>query len=225
MKIKIILLASITALAASSSAIAADAIQYQEPLPTLNAPSFTWSGAYVGGQIGYGWGKSHYTSLLNEENLKPNGFLGGIYGGYNFALDNNIVLGADIDFTYNDLKKHYSGQSEKLETELQWSGAARIRAGYAVDRFLPYISGGVAFGQVRNKYSITALNNTYTDKETVTGWTIGAGFDYAATDNVIVRFEYRYTDFGRKNYNFGGSDTVPNKFKTSDIRLGVAYKF
>lgn len=225
MKIKTILLASTITFLGFSAANAADAIQYQEPTPAIAAPSFTWNGAYIGGQIGYGWGKSHYTSLLNSGELKPNGFLGGIYAGYNFALENNFVLGADIDVTYNDLKKHNANQSEEFETELRWSGAARVRAGYAVDRFLPYIAGGVAFGQVQNKYSITGINRTYSDKETVTGWTLGAGVDYAVTDNVIVRFEYRYTDFGRKDFDFGGSDGVPNKFKTNDIRLGVAYKF
>lgn len=225
MKIKTILFASILASAGISVANAADAIQYQEPAPAIVASSFTWNGAYIGGQIGYGWGKSHFTSLLNSGGLKPNGFLGGIYAGYNFALENNVVLGADIDVTYNDLTKRHANPSEEFETELQWSGAARVRAGYAVGRFLPYIAGGVAFGQVQNKYSITALNSTYSDKETVTGWTIGAGVDYAATDNVIVRLEYRYTDFGRKDFDFGGTAGVPNKFKTNDIRLGVAYKF
>lgn len=104
MKIKTILLASTITFLGFSAANAADAIQYQEPTPAIAAPSFTWNGAYIGGQIGYGWGKSHYTSLLNSGELKPNGFLGGIYAGYNFALENNFVLGADIDVTYNDLK-------------------------------------------------------------------------------------------------------------------------
>ena len=61
-----------------------------------------------------------------------------------------------------------------------------------------------------------------------TGWTAGAGVDYAATDNVIVRLEYRYTDYGRKDFtaDLDGLELgASNKFKTNEIRLGVAYKF
>ncbi|WP_404989697.1 outer membrane protein [Brucella pseudogrignonensis] len=59
-----------------------------------------------------------------------------------------------------------------------------------------------SFRSVLNIYSITTLNRTFSDKETVTGWTIGAGVNYAVTDNVIVHFEYRYTDFYRKDFDF-----------------------
>ena len=225
MKIKFILLASAVAFSGISAANAADAIQYQEPAPTIAAPSFSWTGGYAGGQIGYGWGKSDYTYLFNDGELKPNGFLGGVYAGYNFALENNVVLGVDADVTYNNLKKDHSTLTADYETKLLWSGAVRARAGYAVDRFLPYLAGGIAFGQVKNSYGLPAINTIFSDKETLTGWTIGAGVDYAATDNLILRFEYRYTDYGSKDFDFGGTEGVSYKLKTNDIRVGIAYKF
>lgn len=225
MKIKTILLASFVSFLAMSATNAADAIQYQEPAPISAAPSFTWGGAYLGGQIGYGWGKSRYSYILNNQQLKPDGFLGGLYAGYNFALDNNVVLGADVDVTYKNLKKSSPVQFAEYETALHWSGAVRARAGYAADRFLPYIAGGVALGQVKNSYDLAPINMSYSDKQTLTGWTIGAGLDYAATDNIILRFEYRYTDYGRKDFDFGGTDGVPYELKTNDIRVGIAYKF
>lgn len=225
MKIKYILLASVVALSGISSANAADAIQYQEPAPAIVTPSFSWTGGYAGVHFGYGWGDSDYTYLFNDGELKPNGFLGGVYAGYNFALENNVVLGVDADITYNNIKKDHTISSAEYETELLWSGAVRARAGYAIDRFLPYLAGGVAFGQVKNSYGITVLNSTYSDKETLAGWTIGAGLDYAATDNLILRVEYRYTDFGSKDFDFGGAEGVSYKLKTNDIRVGIAYKF
>ncbi|MCL7997182.1 porin family protein [Brucella sp. 21LCYQ03] len=226
MKLKSLLLASTVALVAATGAKAADAIVYEEPVAVVVAPVFSWTGGYLGGQIGYGWGKSQVSGDINGS-VKPDGFLGGLYAGYNFDLGNSVVLGIDGDVTYNDVSKGtnlYLGDVivGSAKTDLRWSGAIRARAGYAVDRFLPYISGGVAFGQVENKLNL--LGSDFSEKKTHTGWTAGAGVDYAATDNVILRLEYRYTDYGKKDYSFDGID-VRNKFKTNEIRLGVAYKF
>jgi len=233
MKLKSLLLASTVALVAATGAQAADAIVYEEPAPVIAAPVFSWNGAYLGGQVGYGWGKSRFGDDFGSLNLKPDGFLGGLYAGYNFDLGNSVVLGVDGDITYNNLKDSYSEDlgdlaSASIESKLRWSGAVRARAGYAVDRFLPYIAGGVAFGSVKNTLSASDGDEfaSVSQTKTHTGWTLGAGVDYAATDNVIVRLEYRYTDYGHKDYNFGeGGEGIRDKFKTNDIRLGVAYKF
>lgn len=234
MTLKSLLLASTVALLATTGAKAADAIVYEEPAPVISAPVFSWNGAYLGGQIGYGWGKSRFSDFDDAINIKPDGFLGGLYAGYNFDLGNSVVLGIDGDVTYNNLKDSYSVTdgvvTDSLESKLRWSGAVRARAGYAVDRFLPYIAGGVAFGQVKNTLSSTGDADAFSSSQskTLTGWTAGAGVDYAATDNIIVRLEYRYTDYGRKDFTFSdGVDSVSvrDKFKTNEIRLGVAYKF
>ncbi|WP_273726043.1 outer membrane protein [Brucella gallinifaecis] len=225
MKLKSLLLASTVVLIAATGAKAADAIVYEEPAPVVAAPVFSWNGAYLGGQIGYGWGKSRFGDDTGSINLKPDGFLGGLYAGYNFDLGNSVVLGIDGDVTYNNLKDSNTFLGDTyLESKLRWSGAVRARAGYAVDRFLPYIAGGVAFGSVKNTIGDDEVS--FSQSKTLTGWTAGAGVDYAATDNVIVRLEYRYTDYGRKNFDFGlEGGSVRDKFKTNEVRLGVAYKF
>ena len=228
MKLKTLLLASTVALIAATGAKAADAVIEQEPAPVVVAPTFTWNGAYIGGQVGYGWGKSDFSGdLFNYGNVKPDGFLGGLYAGYNFDLGNNVVLGIDGDITYNDVSKGidiYDGDLAvgSFENKLRWSGAVRARAGYAFDRFLPYIAGGVAFGNIKNSGDIDGIG--FSESKTLTGWTIGGGVDYAATDNLILRLEYRYTDYGDKDLDFGGL-SVNNDFKTNEVRLGVAYKF
>ncbi|MDH7784457.1 outer membrane immunogenic protein [Ochrobactrum sp. 19YEA23] len=228
MKLKALLLASTVALIAATGAKAADAVVEQEPAPVVVAPTFTWNGAYIGGQVGYGWGKSNFSGdLYTYGDVKPDGFLGGLYAGYNFDLGNNVVLGIDGDVTYNDVSKGidiYNGDLAvgSFDNKLRWSGAVRARAGYAFDRFLPYIAGGVAFGDVKNSGSIGGVG--FSESKTLTGWTIGGGVDYAATDNLILRLEYRYTDYGDKDINFGDL-SVKNDFKTNEVRLGVAYKF
>ncbi len=228
MNIKTLLLASTFALAAVTGAKAADAVIEQEPAPVIVAPTFTWGGAYIGGQIGYGWGKSDFSGdVFDYGNVKPDGFLGGLYAGYNFDLGNNVILGIDGDVTYNDVSKEidvYAGDLAvgSFKNRLRWSGAVRARAGYTIDRFLPYIAGGVAFGSVKNSGNIAGFD--FSESKTLTGWTIGGGVDYAATDNVILRLEYRYTDYGDKDFGFNDL-TVNNDFKTNEVRFGVAYKF
>lgn len=232
MKFKSFLLASTVALLAVTGAKAADAIIAEEPVPVLMAPSFSWDGGYVGGQIGYGWGRSTFRTDEDSLRLKPDGFLGGLYAGYNFDVGNNVILGVDGDVTYNNLKDSVTETDDifgedGVESKLRWSGAVRARAGVAVDRFLPYLAGGVAFGNVKNSFYSTEDGN-YSQSKSMTGWTLGGGVDYAATDNVILRLEYRYTDYGRKDFNPASADFdfgARNRFKTHDIRLGVAYKF
>jgi outer membrane immunogenic protein len=216
---------------------AADTVPYEKPVVAVDAPEFAWSGGYVGGQVGYGWGKSHFTSRgFSPENIEPDGFAGGFYAGYNFDLGNNIILGVDGDVTYNTMKDRYTedfgGVLDGAENELRWSGAVRGRAGYAAGRFFPYIAGGVAFGSVKNvRYFHDVVNAEYfsaLQSKTLTGWTAGAGIDYAVTHNVILRLEYRYTDYGSKDFSASRGFVnfkTGNDFKTSDVRLGIGYKF
>ncbi|MFC4625556.1 outer membrane protein, partial [Daeguia caeni] len=100
------------------------------------------------------------------------------------------------------------------------------------DRWMPYIAGGVAFGNVKTSVRYEDYEDddyiAASYSKTMTGWTLGAGVDYAVTDNLIARLEYRYTDYGHKDYTSYFDDevsTVRNKFQTHDIRLGIAYKF
>ncbi len=229
MTLKILLGASLIVVVASTGAYAADAVVSQEPAPYAAAPSFSWAGAYFGGQVGYGWGRAKLDDRTDghTSEFKPDGFVGGLYTGYNFDMGNNVILGIDGNLDYDNLKKSHGyftngAVATTGKTELQWSGAVRARAGYAVDRFLPYIAGGVAFGGIKD--SIAFGGNDFSKHRTQTGWTIGTGVDYAATDNILLRLEYRYTDYGKKDFGLDNLDTR-GSFKTNDIRLGVAYKF
>ncbi|MGU3576505.1 outer membrane protein [Brucellaceae bacterium C25G] len=231
MNIKSILLASTVIVFAANSANAADAIVYEETVAVVVAPVFTWSGAYIGGQIGYGWGSSKFHGEDGTTKLKPDGFLGGLYAGYNFETGSNFVFGVDGDVTFNGLKKTIHDYDEdlidaSLQSKLRWSGAVRARVGLAYDRLLPYLAGGVAFGGIKN--TLTINDETYSKNKTRTGWTVGGGLDYAATDNMILRLEYRYTDYGRKGFSgsLDGFDfDARNKFTVNEVRLGVSYKF
>ncbi|WP_208434346.1 outer membrane protein [Bartonella taylorii] len=111
------------------------------------------------------------------------------------------------------------------------SGATRARIGFAADRFMPYIAGGIAYTQLQDTISISfkkgdgrvvSSKNLTDETKTMIGYTLGGGVDFAMLDNVIVRAEYRYSDFGKKKF---AKEKLEIRYKTNDFRVGVAYKF
>jgi outer membrane immunogenic protein len=225
-QMKSVLLASSCMLLIAGAAEAADTIQY-EALPPAG---LLWSGGYVGLQAGHAWsdGRVEVIGAGNYAEPDPDGFLGGVYAGYNHQFANNMVLGIEADLARADIDGSDAGRfpdgtvfpGVDISSRVEWTGALRARAGYAVDRFLPYAAGGVAFA----KYKVSVDDNGLigADKQTLTGWTIGAGVEYAISDNVIGRFEYRYTDFGNDKGFFGDADI---DLSSHDLRVGIAYKF
>ncbi len=108
----------------------------------------------------------------------------------------------------------------------KWTGATRVRVGFSAGRVMPYIAGGVAYGQFQDILStiITGdepFNRTSDVTKTMIGYTLGGGVDFAMTDHLVVRAEYRYSDFGKKKFK----DEIEVKYKTNDFRAGIAYKF
>ncbi|MER8429999.1 outer membrane protein [Mesorhizobium caraganae] len=223
--LKFALLAS---LAIATPALAADL----SPLPTEPA-AYTWTGLYVGAEAGYAWGNSTYDGAGSpagppfiSTSLDPKGGFGGAYVGYNYQFNGNYVVGVEADANFADVKGDNTFAvfpGVVASGDLEWFGSARLRAGYAFDRFLPFVTGGVAIG----RYSGTE-NGTLENSETMVGWTAGAGLEYAVTDNLIARVEYRYADYGRKSqsplFNFP-TEQVRLDLTTNDVRVGLSYKF
>ena len=83
-----------------------------------------------------------------------------------------------------------------MARELDYLATVRLKAGVGVDRFLVYGTGGVAFGNVETTIVNTPFGLTASDDDTRVGYAVGAGTDYAVTDNLILGLEYLYTDLG-----------------------------
>ncbi len=197
--------------------------------PSLSQVTFDWNGPYLGAEIGGGWFNDQAGYDPRALSIDTSGLLGGIYGGYNWQTPSNIVLGVDSDFTFNGIdgdghnSNGYSGSNE-----WKWTGAVRGRLGYAFDRFLPYVAGGFSYGRIGTTIAYPG-GAVVEGKKTVTGWTIGGGIDYAVTNNLIARVEYRYSDFGSNKipttYNgqpWADAEVLSN---IHDIRVGLSYKF
>lgn len=187
-------------------------------------------------------------SLIGTWEDNVNGFVGGIQAGYNWQLSNGIVIGAEADFQGSDLKNTNSGGNDEdfffrpyeITTKVQWWGTVRARLGYAAtDRLLVYGTGGIAYGNVKTTYNTTAFDIMddsfrdigFTNSKTKAGWVIGAGTEYALTNNWSVKAEYLYTDLGKSTGHGKLDGLIPfdsslsNKIKINTVRVGLNYKF
>jgi outer membrane immunogenic protein len=210
-------------LIAAGAASAADLPSRKGPVVApVYVPAFTWTGFYVGANAGYGFGNMDSVGVNAFGDL--DGFVGGGQIGYNYQLG-QIVLGVEADFQGADLKAgpSFAGFGIVGEGKTEWFGTVRGRVGYAFDRFLPYITGGLAYGNVKTTLAPgVTINGLNSDDNTHTGWTVGAGVEYAFTNNLVGGVEYLYVDLGDKKV-FNGADKVGTDF--SLVRARLSYKF
>lgn len=200
---------------------------------------YDWSGAYIGGQVGYAWGDVDPHPLGYPDwpptDIRPDGILGGVFAGYNLQLDGGLVVGADSNFSLASIASEsvwigLDGSPTKPEqlnfTRVEWTANLRGRVGYAFDRALLFVAGGLAVANVHID-DMTDGNRRPSLDETLTGWTVGVGMDYAFTNSLFGRVEYRYSDFGTVPNSYVYSDWVSYDvdIKTHDLLVGVAYKF
>lgn len=222
-----IVLASTALVALTAGALAADLPSRAQPAPFVPSapPVFSWQGFYAGVNLGYAFGDFTGTGgALADEGT---GFLGGGQLGYNVQFGNFVVgLETDLQWTNFDADRSAAGIAAGLlagsQAELDYFGTVRARAGVAFDRALVYATGGLAYGG-SEATAVTALG-TFTDDNTHVGWTVGAGAEYAFTDNLTGRLEYLYTDLDDETAVLAGTAySVGAEFST--IRAGLNYKF
>ncbi len=200
--------------------VAARAADWTAPAPFGRAVA-NWSGGYVGVNGGYGWGQSDWD--VPAVSASPNGWLAGGTIGYNFQ-SGALMLGAEGDIAYAALKGSIDcpAGAAACETSTTWIGTVRGRLGYAgFGNWLPYITGGAAFGDVK------AANSAFTSaSSTQFGWAAGAGVEYAMLAHWSLKVEYLYVDLGGFACNAAcgaAADTV--NFTTNIVRLGLNYRF
>ena len=170
-------------------------------------PLFTWTGVYVGGQLGYMWGNT------NSRGYNPTGVDGGAHVGYNYQMG-QLVAGLEGDVNGSN----YRGSTGMFGFSESIDGSVRGRLGVAWGRGLFYLTGGAAFASLDDSYPTTTISHTRV------GWTAGGGVEYAIDNNWSVRAEYRYTDYGQYV-------DVPvlvhyyNHPTDNRLQIGFSYKF
>lgn len=187
-------------------------------------PVFTWTGFYIGGQVGYDFGKD-YNSAAGFGTSSA-GVIGGAHIGYNYQFPaSNFVVGLEGDVEGTSAKAYgYYGASALDYYKEQIQGSVRGRLGYAVDRVLFYATGGAAFGGLNNNYYNGALAPV-SYSHTRVGYTVGGGVEYAINNNWSVRAEYRYTDFGHYTDIDPAGISITKHDTDNRVEAGFSYKF
>jgi outer membrane immunogenic protein len=182
--------------------------------------------------------------LTFSTSFHSSGVTGGVEGGCNYQVSPWFVFGVEGDWQATSLSKTFSGAavtplaSEPLTQTYSshWLSTIRARAGYSAGPWLFYVTGGAAFANIKTSDAVifptSGATFTASNGTTASGWTLGAGVEWALAFNWIVRAEYLYVDLP-------GSTTTslntafPISFITNThtdlheniVRAAVSYKF
>jgi outer membrane immunogenic protein len=180
--------------------------------PTYAPPAFSWTGVYLGGTIGYSSATFDVSNILFEGapgipdfSFPGDGVIGGVEGGFN-AQFGNVVAGVEGDFSWTGVEGSYTDTiGGSVETgRLKTLATIRGRLGLAMDRFLIFGTGGVAFGNVEGQIDDSYPPDIVTTivSQNHTGWTAGGGVEVAVTDHLTIKGEGLYYDLGSQSYAF-----------------------
>jgi outer membrane immunogenic protein len=247
---------------AAACIVGSTQISYGADLP-VKAPAYApvamynWTGFYVGGQVGGAWASSTQTAVdptgaflagtvLNP--TTPSGVLGGIYGGYNYQI-NQMLVGIDADYSWVGLSGGSAtdlsntgiagGRTTTGSANVKWLATVTGRVGYVINNnWLLFGKGGWAWsswtGSSTTINSTTlALASTGSSSTNRNGWTLGTGVEWGFAAHWSAKLEYDYVHFNTVSYNATdtsalGVVTTPAKSATSYmniVKAGVAYRF
>jgi outer membrane immunogenic protein len=233
-----------------------------DAMASVPGPSslYSWTGFYVGGNVGYGFGNDliaqtafeasgTFTSEPNGH-LAPKGVVGGVQLGYNWQGGRNWLVGFEADLQGSAQTDTACGplicalQTSPVQTtefitvqhQLDYFGTVRGRVGAINDNVLYYVTGGAAFGHVKQtvKENISAnatpLFNTGSSRADMIGWVIGGGVEAALWGGWTAKAEYLYMDLGSlaTSVDFslpGNPGTVVTNSTVKDhiVRIGANY--
>jgi outer membrane immunogenic protein len=217
-------LAALGALASFCVTQAADAADIpRRPAPVAPAafvpPAYNWTGPYIGINGGGGWGSS--TWGFTDSFGVSGGLIGGTLG-YNWQTG-PWVLGVEGDIDWSSLRGSTTTFCPAgCETSNSWLATVRGRLGYAFDRFLPYVTGGAAFGDIHAERP-----GFVGDRETRAGWTVGGGLEFALAGNWTAKVEYLHVDLGNFDCGFSCGTAFGNNvsFQADIVRGGLNFRF
>ena len=221
------------ALTAGVSAQAADLPSRKKaPAPAQTyapAPAaFSWTGFYAGANVGYGTGSfTKQASTSAPANLgSPKGAMMGVQAGYNYQVG-QFVAGVEADYDWANVASHsqFKTLADTGSTRLTSVGTLRGRLGFAADRALVYATGGLAYGTIHTKDVVAAPPAVLSDRNGRAGYALGAGIEYAFTNNISAKAEYLYTSLGNKTAFAGTADQARVGLKSSAVKVGLNYHF
>ncbi len=182
------------------------------------APVYNWTGFYVGINGGWATGDAEMGAI----GIDVDGGLVGATLGYNWQVG-QAVFGVEGDIAWSGIEGSSACGALTCTVDNNWLGTVRGRLGYAIDRFMPYVTGGLAFGDI--EASATGLAGA---SETQTGWTAGGGVEFALPANWTAKGEYLYVDLGDFTCSVaacGAAAAGAVSFNAHVLRAGLNYRF
>lgn len=203
------ILATAVALLSCTASFAADLA------PSELRPGFSWGGAYAGASAGYVWNKGTDKFGATSDNLAANAATVSGFVGYNYEISPAIIAGLEGELGY-DWNKVTTASGTRATGGLDTT--LRGRLGFAYDRALLYVAGGYAGTAMKLERGTTSASPW------LNGWTIGAGVDYAITDSLFLRGEYRYAQYAKQNVILAGA-THAVDLSNQTLKVGLGMKF
>jgi outer membrane immunogenic protein len=170
-------------------------------------------------------------TVTEAASLDPQGLIGGVQAGYDVQAG-RLVLGVEADISFGNGDAAFTDNSVlAASVELGAEGTLTARIGLPAGELVPYIKGGLAWtrvnvtGDLLHDGAPSGGRHAIEDTETLTGWTIGGGLEYALHDHWTTRAEYLYADYGSFSTTNSEGDTFRHELETHSLRLCVNYKF
>lgn len=187
------------------------------------ASAYDWTGFYTGLDGGYGWGWSRWSDpLAGTGEMHTDGAVLGGHLGYNWQAG-PLVFGIESDAAWANLRGGTGGSpgycaTGPCETKQTWIGTTRGRIGYAFGYWMPYVTGGAAYGGVEQTLPWGSASSTRL------GWSAGAGLEVGLRKNWSAKFEFLHLDLGTASFfNAASGATVSAPVKDDLIRAGISY--
>ncbi len=206
---------AISALLIAAPLSAASAADMPVKAPPPPPAVFSWTGLYIGGNLGWAWGHSSWctdatvttcatAAPLDRISESPSGLVGGAQFGFRWQAPSNFVLGIEGMFDALDMKTLaadpngpvFAGRTRS--TTFDDIASVTGQLGYAWGKTLLYGKGGWAETTLQldaNNLAGFDLNGS----QWVQGWTAGGGLEYMILQNVSVGVEYDYYRFNPSN--------------------------
>lgn len=176
--------------------------------PLYKAPpavehAYSWTGFFAGGHVGYISGETTNDTNGALPDGKGSSWFAGVQGGYRYQLPSNFVIGAQISAPLVSKNQVYNVFGNLNHVDVKYAVVGQLLLGYAVDRTLLFVSGGVGATQVEAWEVLASGTESLHVTNTHAVYTAGIGVRYAVTDHVVVGFGYNHTLTSRKTYNCG----------------------
>ena len=209
-------------------------------------PVFSWTGFYIGGNLGAGWGRGEINDTLFGVNFATSNnasFIGGGQIGGNYQIG-SFVIGAEADFDWFANNSNSgpgillpNGNTIRVSANDRWVTTLAARAGWAIDTVLLYAKGGggwVGAGNFAVTNVGTGASVALSNSNTNSGWLVGAGVEWAFSPHWTVRAEYDFLGLSNNSFTVAvptlAGPTFTDTFSTRDrdvqmFTVGVNYLF